>query len=492
MTPTGVLRAPRPLVVPTPTTRCAARCSSATTRRETPRAQKLLAARTPRRRCAAPCSLAMIRREIPQALKRSAVRPRRPVAWGAALWQRSRRRPARLRGGRHRRFQCGLSGSEAFGAAQLVPSRLRKDEIGYDFAGVLLTTDEASLAGVRKDPRNRDRERVLAVLCRRLGMVPDRLRHGLGEDAIPWGRLRYDHDLDRELATLLQQQYRRAPGEVLGIAQVRDVLEASERMHSFGIRANWDLAPVRLEIRRRDAPVGQAVSALHKAHAFFAFRDLEGKLVAYADALAPQRRNSARAYGMARGDARHLRAAPAGAGGRCGRPRAVHRGGPLRQAGACARQAQREPRVGALLPGDFARAQHRCCGRRCRRLVARRQGEERDRARCAAAAQYCLGSVRRACRSCAPAPPRLPEEPKGPAEEQPVEPVAEAFGAAPSPPEGVRRTGLQPRRSCRGDARPEELSRLSRYAHAPWLQQPVRVRRSVPACGRAPRSRAGR
>ena len=99
-------------------------------------------------------------------------------------------------------------GAEAFGAAQLVVDKLAKDEMGYDFAGVMLKAEDSGIAGIKKDPRDRVRERVLKVLGRRLKCEPQRLRHGLGEDSIPWGRLRRDGELDRLLAEDLRKLYR--------------------------------------------------------------------------------------------------------------------------------------------------------------------------------------------------------------------------------------------------------------------------------------------
>jgi hypothetical protein len=59
-------------------------------------------------------------------------------------------------------------GSAAIGAPQLVPERLHRDSIGYDFVGRLLRVDESSLAGIRKDPQDRLRQRLLEALGRLL------------------------------------------------------------------------------------------------------------------------------------------------------------------------------------------------------------------------------------------------------------------------------------------------------------------------------------
>ncbi len=181
-------------------------------------------------------------------------------------------------------------GAQAFGAAQLVPSKLYKDEIGYDFGATLLITDEASMAGIRKDPRDRLRKRILAVLDRLLAMDVERMRHGLDEDSIKWGRLKDpDTSLDRELAAELRCWYRKAPGERLGMGHLRDLLEQSERLHSFDLICSWDRSPVTLSVRWGGEIVASAETRYHKEHTFFEFRDLEGTILGYADTLVPRR-----------------------------------------------------------------------------------------------------------------------------------------------------------------------------------------------------------
>jgi hypothetical protein len=180
-------------------------------------------------------------------------------------------------------------GSQAFGAGQGIPERLKKDAIGYDFAGVMLVADDSSIAGVRKDTNNRLRQRIVRVLGRRLEVAADRLRHGLGEDAVPWGKLKRRRELDRDLAYRLRKSWRLAPGEVLGVAQVRDLLEAAEQMHSYDLRCEWDLAPVQITVRSQGKPVAYASSALHKEHSYFIFKDTAGAAVSYVDALVPRR-----------------------------------------------------------------------------------------------------------------------------------------------------------------------------------------------------------
>jgi hypothetical protein len=180
-------------------------------------------------------------------------------------------------------------GADAFGAAQLVPERLHKDAIGYDFGGVLLRADSDGLAGIRKDPNNTVRERVLRLLERRLGCERDHLRHGLDEHAIPWGRLRRDKRLDKELAEELRRWYRKAPGEVLGIGHVRDLLEGSERMHTFHLRCDWDQAMVQLGVYRGAEGVAHGAVALHKQFKFFVFRAPDKRILAYVDTILPRR-----------------------------------------------------------------------------------------------------------------------------------------------------------------------------------------------------------
>lgn len=180
-------------------------------------------------------------------------------------------------------------GAAAVGAEQLFPDRLHKDELGYDFGGVMLHLDESSLAGIRKDPNDRLRQRIVGVLHRALAMDVERLRHGLNEDSIPWGRVRRDRGLDRALADELQKAYRRAPGEVLGIGHVRDLLEDSERMHTFSIEGEWDTSPVQLRVLWDEEPVAYAATTLHKEHTYFTFRDSDGDVLAYVDELDPQR-----------------------------------------------------------------------------------------------------------------------------------------------------------------------------------------------------------
>lgn len=178
-------------------------------------------------------------------------------------------------------------GAASVGAPQLVPERIFKDEIGYDFGGTMLVSDESGLVGLRKDPRDRLRVRVLRVLEQRLAVERERVRHGLGEDAIPWGRIRRDSTLDRPLAETLRAWYRKAPGEVLGIGHVRDVLEECERMHTFTLNCSWDTPPVTLAVHWGEEPVAYGSSATHRGQDYFVFREPEGEVYAYVDRLVP-------------------------------------------------------------------------------------------------------------------------------------------------------------------------------------------------------------
>ncbi|MEZ0314690.1 MAG: hypothetical protein ACAI38_23215 [Myxococcota bacterium] len=181
------------------------------------------------------------------------------------------------------------TGSAAFGASQLVPDRLFKDQISYDFGGVLLAVDTEGLAGIRKDPRDRLRERVLSVLQRRLHIDPQRLRHGLTEDSVPWGRMKRDDAMDKQLVEQLRAWWKVAPGHVLGIGHARDILENMERMHTFELRCEWDARPVRLSVLD---PGGEAVAyadgTIHKEHEFLVFRTPEKLIFAYVDMVVPR------------------------------------------------------------------------------------------------------------------------------------------------------------------------------------------------------------
>ncbi len=181
-------------------------------------------------------------------------------------------------------------GAAAVGAPQLFVERLHKDEIGYDFGGVLLHLDESSLAGIRKDPNDRLRQRLVGVLHRALGMQVEKLRQGLDEHAIPWGRLRRERELDHALARELREAYRLAPGEILGIGHVRDLLEETERMHSFVIEGDWDTSPIQLRVLWDEQAVAYGVTTFHKEHTFFTYQDVEGEVLAYVDTLEPHRR----------------------------------------------------------------------------------------------------------------------------------------------------------------------------------------------------------
>lgn len=181
-------------------------------------------------------------------------------------------------------------GSAAVGAPQLLPEKLFKDEIGYDFGGTMLSLDEGSIAGIRKNANDSLRQRVLNLLHRYCGCEVEKLRSGLNEHSIPWGRLKRDTTLDRKLADELRTNYQKAPGSVLGIGHVRDVLEVTERMHTFDIHCDWDLSPLQLSILRRGQPHAYAQSAWHKEHAFLVFRDLEKQIISYVDLLYPRKR----------------------------------------------------------------------------------------------------------------------------------------------------------------------------------------------------------
>lgn len=182
-----------------------------------------------------------------------------------------------------------MLGARAFGAAQLVPDKLYKDEIGYDFGGTLLMTDEMSMAGIRKDPRDRLRKRIVAVLGRLLDMDVQKMRQGLDEDSIKWGRLRDpDTTLDKDLAIELRRWYQKAPGERLGIGHLRDLLEESERMHTFELICSWDRSPVTLSVSWGGETVAYAETRYHKEHTFFELRDVDGNILGYADTLVPR------------------------------------------------------------------------------------------------------------------------------------------------------------------------------------------------------------
>jgi len=180
-------------------------------------------------------------------------------------------------------------GSEAVGAPQQLPETLMRDDIGYDFGGVMLRPDDSSLAGVRKDPNDRLRQRILGILRRTLSMDVDKLRHGLGENSIKWGLLKREPDMDRKLAEDLRERYRKAPGEVLGIAHVRELLEETERMHTFRLRCEWESKPIKITILWDDQPVAFAESTLHKEHEFYILRSTEGEVLGYVDTFRPER-----------------------------------------------------------------------------------------------------------------------------------------------------------------------------------------------------------
>lgn len=182
-------------------------------------------------------------------------------------------------------------GSAALGAPQLLPEKLSRDPIGYDFKGRLLRADDSSFAGIRRDPLDRIRERIVAILSRNCAIRVDDLRHGLNEDAIPWGRLRRDPELDGELARTLRRWWRKAPGEVLGICHVWEVLEDTQRMHTFELSSVADRAPRLYEVRWDDEVVARAVATLHKEHRFYTLKDADHRLLGYLDQLLPHRRD---------------------------------------------------------------------------------------------------------------------------------------------------------------------------------------------------------
>ena len=182
------------------------------------------------------------------------------------------------------RFQ--LLGSAAFGAAQDLPEKWVKDTIGYDFGGAILKKDVVSMSGIQRAPLDRVRRRILRVLERTLEMDVDRLRHGLDEHSIKWGRLKSaETTLDRELASLFQEAYRKAPGERLGIGHVWDILEIGERMHSFELRCAWDTRPITLEVGWGTEDLGKVIMRYHKAHAFFECVGTEQETLGFADTI---------------------------------------------------------------------------------------------------------------------------------------------------------------------------------------------------------------
>lgn len=181
-------------------------------------------------------------------------------------------------------------GSESVGAPQLVPDRITKDPIGYDLKGVLLRTDDSTLAGFRKDPLDRIRKRVVDILERRCAVRVDDLRHGMNEHAVPWGRLKRDPDLDLDLAELMRGWWRKAPGEVLGICHLWELLEESERMHTFELKSPWDQAPRSLHVYWDDECVASCVATFHKEHQFYLMRTSEKQVLGYVDRLTPRRR----------------------------------------------------------------------------------------------------------------------------------------------------------------------------------------------------------
>lgn len=181
-------------------------------------------------------------------------------------------------------------GAQAPGAPQLVPERLTKDPIGYDFKAPLLRNDETTYAGIRKDPLDQVRKRIVALLESRLNVNVDDLRHGMNEHAVPWGRLRRDPELDRPLAELMRAWWRKAPGEVLGICHLWELLEESERMHTFELRAAYDQAPRTLNVYWDNELVAWCVATFHKAYQFYLMRDAKKNVLGYIDRITPRRR----------------------------------------------------------------------------------------------------------------------------------------------------------------------------------------------------------
>lgn len=169
---------------------------------------------------------------------------------------------------------------------------LTKDGVGYDFCHPLMQYDPFSMGQIRRDPRDRQRQRCLAVLQRFLAVEPERLAHGLHGEVLPWKRLQQDELLTDHFPTAvaIRQWARAAPRDRLGIGHTFDLLHRWGYLHSYTVSCDWDSQPFILSATTTGgAAVATVRAQLHKQTPYFAIEGPTGAVIGYVDALAPRR-----------------------------------------------------------------------------------------------------------------------------------------------------------------------------------------------------------
>lgn len=139
-------------------------------------------------------------------------------------------------------------------AAPVIPalpvSLTDKDAWGYQFSHTMWRYEPGISDGMRRDPNDAERLRVLRVLEEVYELRdPKRLDQGFTNDSLPWGLMHHDRLTPRKkLAERIRTVCLKAPNGRLGIAQLRYLLTDAELMSTLVVRSKGKTFPLDVEI----------------------------------------------------------------------------------------------------------------------------------------------------------------------------------------------------------------------------------------------------
>lgn len=125
-----------------------------------------------------------------------------------------------------------------------------KDPWGYRFLQTMWRYEPGINDGMRKDPNDNERTRVLRVLQEVYGISAEaRLDHGFDNNCLPWGAMHHDRQTPRKkLAERIRTLCLKSPGGKLGIAQLRYLLAEAELCTTLIVTGKSKSFPLDLDI----------------------------------------------------------------------------------------------------------------------------------------------------------------------------------------------------------------------------------------------------
>jgi hypothetical protein len=146
-----------------------------------------------------------------------------------------------------------------------------KDPWGYHFAQPMMRLDRGVAEVIRRDPNDKERERICRVLEQQYELDARDLDQGLEPRLLPWRRMERERSSPRKrLAEAIKKHAHRAPGGRLGIAQVHALAHEALLLHTWRARAEKVGFPLELAIDQPALGTRYAVDyVLHVDRAFY-------------------------------------------------------------------------------------------------------------------------------------------------------------------------------------------------------------------------------